>query len=153
MAQDRQRSLPAAIRNRPLTADFAPRPKQASMLYSILPSAVQSRLPRLLSLRRSVSMYGLATRRKSAHSRPASGAQTPEYTSAMVLSGAGALNSDDDIAGYLVESLSTSSEEDVPQTSKGKRPPGMELTESSSGIGWKFANPGRFSSTTPCFHC
>lgn len=63
----------------------------------------------------------------------------------MVLSGAGMLNSEEDIAGYFVENLSTSSEEDVPQTSssKGTQPSGMELTESRSGIGWKFANQGK----------
>ncbi|PMD47641.1 hypothetical protein L207DRAFT_576408 [Hyaloscypha variabilis F] len=144
MAQTRQRDLPATLRSRPLSADFATRTKEASMLYSLLPSAVKSRLPRLPSLRRSVSMYGLATRRKSADSRPPSGAQTPEYTSAMVLSGAGTLASEEDIAGYLVESLSTSSDEDVPQTStgKGRQTSRMELTESRSGIGWKFANQG-----------
>lgn len=148
MADLRQRNLPATIRNRPLSADFAPRTKEASMLYSMLPTAVQSRLPRLLSLRRSVSMYGSATRRKAADSRPASGSRTPEYASAMVLSSAGLLNSEEDIAGYFVENLSTSSEEDVPQTEtgKGRQPSGMELTESRSGIGWKFANQGMFLS-------
>lgn len=147
MAHMRQRNFPATVLNRPLSADFAPRTKEASMLYSMLPSAVQSRLPSLPSLRRSVSMYGLATRRKSADSRPASGARTPEYASAMVLSGAGALSTEEDIAGYLVESLSISSDEDVPQksTSKGSQPLGMELTESRSGIGWKFANQGEIS--------
>ena len=145
MAQIPLRDLPATLRNRPLSADFAPGAKEPSMLYSMLPSAVQSRLPRLPSLRRSVSMYGLATRRKSAVSRPASGARTPEYASAMVLSSAGALNTEDDIAGYFVESISNSSDDDVPQTStsKGRQPSGMELTESRSGIGWKFANQGR----------
>jgi hypothetical protein len=66
----------------------------------------------------------------------------------MVLSSAGLLNSEEDIAGYFVENLSTSSEEDVPQTEtgKGRQPSGMELTESRSGIGWKFANQGMFLS-------
>lgn len=90
-------------------------------------------------------MYGMATRRKAPDSSPASGSRTPEYASAMVLSGAGMLNSEEDIAGYFVENISTSSEEDVPQTSssKGRQPSGMELTESRSGIGWKFANQGK----------
>jgi hypothetical protein len=115
------------------------------MLYSMLPSAVQSRLPHLSSLRRSVSMRGLVTKGKSADSRPASGARTPEYASAMVLSGGKALVGGEDIAGYFVESLSASSDEDVPQTSTGKgtRTSGMELTEVRSGIGWKFANQGK----------
>lgn len=144
----RQQNLSAPIRNRPLSADFAPRTKEASMLYSMLPSAVQSRLPRLPSLRRSASMYGLATRRKSADSRPTSGTRTREYASAMVLSGGGTLTSEEDIAGYFVESLSTSSDEDIPQTStgKGRRTSGMELTESRSGIVWKFANQGNHPS-------
>jgi len=144
----RQQNLPAPIRNRPLSADFAPRTKEASMLYSMLPSAVQSRLPRLPSLRRSVSMYRLATRRKSADSKPTSGTRTPEYASAMVLSGGGTLNGEEDIAGYFVESLSISSDEDIPQTStgKGRRTSGMELTESRSGIVWKFANQGNHPS-------
>jgi hypothetical protein len=90
-------------------------------------------------------MYGLATRRRSADSRPASGARTPEYTSAMVLSGSKTLVGEEDIAGYFVESLSTSSDEDTPQTStvNERRASGMELTESRSGIGWKFANQGK----------
>jgi hypothetical protein len=143
----RQRKFPTTILNRPLSADFTPRTKESSMLYSMLPTAVQSRLPRLPSLRRSVSMYGLATRHKSADSRPTSGARTPDYASAVVLSGSGALSTEEDIAGYFVESLSTSSDEDAPQTSisKGRQPSGMELTESRSGIGWKFANQGGLS--------
>lgn len=157
MAPIRQQDIPATIR--PLSADFSPRAKEASMLYSMLPSAVKSRLPRLPSLRRSVSVYGMAARRKAPDSRPASGSRTPEYASAMVLSGAGMLNSEEDIAGYFVENLSSSSEEDVPQTStsKGRQPLGMELTESRSGIGWKFANQGKCPiislpvSTNECF--
>jgi hypothetical protein len=68
----------------------------------------------------------------------------PEYASAIVLSGAAALNNEEDIAGYLVESLSTSSDEDMPQTSTGKerQTSRLALTESRSGIGWKFANQG-----------
>jgi len=43
--------------------------------------------------------------------------------------------------GYSVESVSASSDEDVPGTSTRKG--GIqELTESKSGIGWKFANQG-----------
>jgi len=54
------------------------------------------------------------------------------------------LNGEEDGAGYFVESLSNSSDEDVPRkgTSKGRQPLGRELTESRSGIGWKFANQG-----------
>lgn len=129
MASPRQRP-------RPLSADFAPRTKQSSMLYSILPSAVQSRLPRLPSLRRSVSMYGLATRRKgNDSSRPGSGSRTPD--TAMVLSGARVTEE----LGYEIDSLS--SDDDLTTIgSTGKRASTMELTESRSGIGWKFANQG-----------
>lgn len=135
---------PMPFGSRPLAAEFVSRNKEASMFYSILPSAVQSRLPRLPSLHRSASRYGLATKRNSANSRPPSGAGTPpDYTTALVLSG-GALVGEEDTAGYVLDNLSNSSEEDILQmgSDKGRRTPGVELTESSSGIGWKFANQG-----------
>jgi hypothetical protein len=135
--------------NRPLSADFElnPRSREASMLYAMLPSVVKSRLARLPSLRRSVSMYGLATRRKSADSRLTSGSRTPEagYTSAMVLSGSRAMVSEEDMTGYFAESVATSSDEDISPspTPKGRRSQRMDLTESKSGIVWKFANQGK----------
>ncbi|TVY24909.1 hypothetical protein LHYA1_G005855 [Lachnellula hyalina] len=131
------RPSPAISCIRPLSADFAPRPKD-SILYSILPSAVQCRIPRLPSLRRTVSMYGLAGRQRSTEldSRPSSGYGTPEpsYTSAMVLMGGREEE-------YAVESVS---DEDTsrPSTGEGSHPVGMGLTDSSGGINWKFANQG-----------
>jgi hypothetical protein len=126
MAQLRQRN--PTPRNRPFAADFAPHAKE-SMFYLMLPSAVQSRLPRLPSLRRSVSMYGLATRRKNADSRPASStsssSSTPKagYTNAMVLS------SSRNVDEEFVESR----DKDLSQIlNKGRQT--IELTESRSGI-------------------
>jgi hypothetical protein len=147
MAQIRERD--AASRIRPLS-DFLPHPKEASMLYSILPSAVQSRIPRLPSIRRSVQIYGLNSKRKSADSRPStgssasSGTRTPDvgYTSAMVLSDRQAV-ADEDMAGYYVESVATSDDE-ISQTKTIKERQRVELTENVSGIGWKFANQGMF---------
>ncbi|KAG0649211.1 hypothetical protein D0Z07_4532, partial [Hyphodiscus hymeniophilus] len=123
-------------RRRPLYADFAPRAKPSSMLFSMLPSAVQSRLPRLSSLRKSVSMYGLATVRRGHGSRgPWSGSRTPDM--AMVLSGARPTEE----LGYEIDSLS-SDDELTKLDDAGMRRPMVELTESTSGIGWKFANQG-----------
>lgn len=149
MAQLRERD-PVSARIRPLFAEFLPSHREASMLFSMLPSAVQSRLPRLPSIRRSVSMYGLASRRKPADSRPStgsstsSGTRTPDvgYTSAMVLSN-GMTMADEESARYYVESVATSDDEDLQTTtSKERQPQRVELTESTSGISWKFANQG-----------
>ncbi|TVY51651.1 hypothetical protein LCER1_G006161 [Lachnellula cervina] len=131
------RPSPAISHIRPFSADFASRPKY-SILYSMLPSAVQCRIPRLPSLRRTVSMYGLVGRRRSIDldSRPSSGSGTPEagYTSAIVLMG-------EREEEYVVESVS---DEDTsrPSTGEGRQLAGMELTEINSGINWKFANQG-----------
>ncbi|KAH9221435.1 hypothetical protein DL95DRAFT_356171 [Leptodontidium sp. 2 PMI_412] len=150
MAQLRQRNPATPPTNRPLS-DFLPRTREPSILYSLLPSAVQSRLPRLPSLRRSVSMYGMARKRKSAVSRPSSGSstssassgtRTPEAgysTSAMVLSDARTMVADDGLVDYIVESAS-SDEETLTPRRRGAQ--GMELSENKSGIGWKFANQG-----------
>ena len=83
-------------------------------------------------------MYGLATRRKdNVLSRPGSGSRTPDM--AMVLSGARIMEE----MGYEIDSLS--SDDDLTNmASAGKRKPMMELTESRSGIGWKFANQGNY---------
>lgn len=121
---------------RPVSADSPLRPESPSMLYSILPSAVKSRLP---SLRRSVSMYGLTTRSKITD-RPyrSSGSRTPEEksTNAIVWSG----RTEGNI--YLAESgMETSEEEDAAGLRKTYRQPAA-LDEEKSGIGWKFANQG-----------
>lgn len=149
MAQLRPRDT-LISRIRPLSADFAPRTKEDSMLYSMLPAVVKSRLPRIPSFRRSASMYGLTTRRKpapsaSADSRPSSGStsgsRTPEYTSAVVLSGSRAM-AEADISGYFIESASSDEDRPPALERKERSGQGMELTERKSGIGWKFANQG-----------
>ncbi|KAK0129293.1 hypothetical protein ONS95_001226 [Cadophora gregata] len=149
MAQLRQRNPRPAPPTRPLS-EFLPRTKEPSMLFSLLPSAVQSRLPRLPSLRRSVSMYGISRKRKVSVSRPSSGSstssassgmRTPEqgYTSAMVLSDARNMMADDGVVDYLVESASSDEDTSMPRAGRNQR---LELTENKSGIGWKFANQG-----------
>ncbi len=122
------------------------------MLYSMLPSVLQSRLPRLPSLRRSASMYG-GTRKqrpldprpssKSSTSSASSGIRTPEagYTSALVLSDTRTLTAEDDLVGYFD---GISSDEEA-SSSKAQQRQGMELTETQSGIGWKFANQGKLN--------
>lgn len=121
---------------RPLSADFTCK-KSPSMLYSLLPTAVQSRLPELPSLRRSASMYGLTTRRKSFASAPPSGARTPEarFGNAMVLSG----RTEED--SYFADG---SSEEDlnIHVQSRNTKAGHLMLDEQKSGIGWKYANQG-----------
>lgn len=119
----------------------APRYKE-SVLFSVLPSVAQNRLPRLLSIRRSLSTYGLVGRRKSQIGTPKSdsGAYTPEagYTSTMVLSSSPATG-DDSSTEYSVEGAL--SYEDSPRQVTGEYRR-MELTESATGIEWKFANQG-----------
>lgn len=145
MAQIRQRNT--VPRPRPLSADFLTYPKEASMLYSILPSAVQSRIPRLPSLRRSVSIYGLskfADSRASSIGSSTSGTRTPDgaYTSAMVLSDRQAM-AEEDMAGYYAESVGTSEDEALQtKASRERQPQRVDMTENASGIGWKFANQG-----------
>jgi hypothetical protein len=53
--------------------------------------------------------------------------------------------SEEDMTGYFVESVATSSDEDISPspTPKGGRSQRMDLTESKSGIVWKFANQGK----------
>lgn len=129
---------------RPSSADSTPPPKSSSMLYSMFPSALQSRLP---SLRRSTSMYGLTPRPKSADSSGgSSGSRTPEagYGNAMIWSRP---RSDEEL--YFTESSVEMSEgEDIAQTDKKRRRQTVVLEESKSGIGWKFASQGIIASCT-----
>ncbi|CZR67046.1 uncharacterized protein PAC_16945 [Phialocephala subalpina] len=150
MAQLRQLNTPAA-RIRPLSADlkFLPQAKESSMLYSMLPSAVKSRLPRLPSIRRSVSMYGLASRRKSADERPSTGSSTSSGTRTPDGgAGFGAMVLADQELGmtdyYTVESVGTSDDEGNSKGPKDaqRQERRVELSEGVSGIGWKFANQG-----------
>lgn len=132
-------------------SSFLPANTGPSMLYSMLPSALQSRLPRIPSLRCSVSssVYGSGRERKSADSRPtstsstssaSSGVRTPdvEYISAVVRGDGGITAPEEHLAGYY-EGVS-SDEETAPKARQTS-----ELTESKSGIGWKFANQGIYT--------
>lgn len=151
MAQLHQKDPALAPQPRPFSAEFSTHTTASSMFFTMLPAVVQSHLPRLPSIRRSVSMYGLAKRRKSkpTDSRPSSGtssagSRTPEggYTNALVLSDARAIMADEEMSAYFVESASSDEESTSGfQRSKGKSI-GMEVAESKSGIGWKFANQG-----------
>lgn len=67
-----------------------------------------------------------------------------DHMSAMVLSEGKAMVADDDMAGYYVDSVSTSDDEGM-QTNKhggARQSHRAELTETSSGIVWKFASQG-----------
>ncbi|KAH8646978.1 hypothetical protein BGZ60DRAFT_424153 [Tricladium varicosporioides] len=147
MAQLRSKH-PTLSGNRPLSADFtaAMPPIEASMLFSILPSAVQSRLPRLPSLRRSVSMYGLSAKKRSVHSVTSSGSRTPDsgYASAMILSRADDISSEDEMSSYFGDASSADENVSRPGTNTPVNIQIMELTEVSTGTGisWKFANQG-----------
>jgi hypothetical protein len=133
---------------RPLSVDptgYGPTPKESSMLMSILPSMVQSRLPSIPSLRRSVSAYGLKARR-GIRSRPGT---PPDDRTAMILSGSrveelGSVTGTD----YFGDETS-SGEEDARGRLNGDRRRNVELTEGRSGIVWKFAGQGMRLSIAP----
>ncbi|TVY82524.1 hypothetical protein LSUE1_G003876 [Lachnellula suecica] len=115
------------------------------MLFSMFPSTVQRRIPCLPSIRRSVSMYGLAAGRNPADMelRPSSETRTPNavYTSA-IFWGRSAGTREDEVAEYTFESASSNEDASRPGTGEGRQVGGIELTESSTGIGWNFANQG-----------
>lgn len=128
---------------RPLSADLF-QTRDASMLYSILPSAVQSRLPRLPSIRRSVSVYGLSARRKSVQcSGSSSGSTTPEIQT----QGAIVLLQEESAALYEIENMGGRGNGDArPSTvvNGNDRIGGQTQTlgDSEAGINWKYANQG-----------
>jgi hypothetical protein len=130
-----QQSLTALLPSRPRLSDgFAgftnfvpaqtPANRPPSMLYSLLPSAVQNRLHRLPSVRTSVSTYGLRWRARPRSMSPA------EESGALVLTD--------------LEEVRDCSSEDSEQgqgfgPSEGKT---AEPSETRSGIAWKFACQG-----------
>ncbi|KAI9741414.1 MAG: hypothetical protein M1818_004220 [Claussenomyces sp. TS43310] len=142
---DQQSPLKSSPCPRPLSADFAsyvPAPSQESMLYSMLPAAVQSRLPRIPSLRRSVNMYGSATRtsKRATTSRP----DTPpdDYRCAVVLRSATSNVKGGDVVDYYAEQTSEEEEDSGRFMSNRSERQGIDVTEGKSGIGWKYAGQG-----------
>ncbi|KAA8570561.1 hypothetical protein EYC84_002823 [Monilinia fructicola] len=118
--------------------------KEASVLYSMLPMIVQSRLPRIPSIRSSVNIYGLVGGRKSeSHT---SGATTPQSlcsSSALTLTGAHTvLSSDGESTESFFPEESLFSDEETSLVSRHRQLQTMGISESKSGIGWKFANQG-----------
>jgi hypothetical protein len=132
-------------------AEFLTHTKNTSVLMTMLPAIVRSRLPRIPSIRRSVSMYGLANRHKissggSRHSsgRSSTSSWTPDagIANAMVLSDTRNLIEEEETTDYFFESASSDDECTTGfRASKGKNLE-MEVLENNSGIGWKFANQG-----------
>ncbi|TGO47008.1 hypothetical protein BCON_0297g00030 [Botryotinia convoluta] len=117
--------------------------KEASMLYSMLPNIVQSHLPRIPSIRKSVDIYGFVSGRKSESTL--SGASTPgslSSSSTMTLvNERSSISSDGETDSYFLYD-SHSSDEDFPQPLKNGQLQTIGLSETMSGIGWKFANQG-----------
>jgi len=128
-------------RPRSLPADFLDVPSYArkSSLFSVLPSAVQNRLPRLPSIRRSVSMYGVASKGKRKGGATIISRTPPvEYASAVVLSGSREVSADRVKDEYLGDS------NDGRPSSSGFVSQSVEPSESKTGIVWKFANQGAY---------
>jgi hypothetical protein len=98
--------------------------KQRSILYSLLPLALQNRLHRLPSMRGSVSSYGLRWRTRSGSE------SLLEGHNAMVLRDMG------EVRNY-------SEDEDEHSQEIGRSGGNtVQLTETESGIAWKFASQG-----------
>ncbi|KAF7881494.1 hypothetical protein EAF00_011863 [Botryotinia globosa] len=122
---------------------FTQTSKEASMLYSMLPNIVQSRLPRIPSIRKTVDIYGFVSGRKSESTL--SGASTPgslSSSSTMTLvNERRSVSSDGETDSYFIDD-SHSSDEDFPQPLKNGQLQTIGLSETKSGIAWKFANQG-----------
>ncbi|KAF7923729.1 uncharacterized protein EAE98_007547 [Botrytis deweyae] len=122
---------------------FTPNSKAASMLYSMLPHIVQSRLPRIPSIRKSVDIYGFVSGRKSESTL--SGASTPGFLSSSstmtLVNERSSISSDGETDSYFLDD-SHSSDEDFPKLLKNGQLQTIGLSETKSGIGWKFANQG-----------
>ncbi|CAG8961951.1 hypothetical protein HYFRA_00013731 [Hymenoscyphus fraxineus] len=134
MEQSQRRTPFSHIRAQ--SADIVQSNMSTSMLFSMLPSALQARIPRLSSLRRSVSSIALS--QSSVSPTPTTGFHTPEmgYATAMVLGRSNDLGGeygsgiDSDDEGLQMTTVVASSSEEI------------ELHENSTGISWKYANQG-----------
>jgi hypothetical protein len=111
---------------------------ETSMLFNLLPTIIQNRLPKVPSLRRSLSSYGLHALQQSPSltnlSRSFSGTSTPaeDYSDAMSVQSF----ETDENAGMLIRrrlSLEMSSVTAVEEP---------KPVENKSGIQWRYANQG-----------
>lgn len=143
----------------PLPSDFAPSHKETSMLFSVLPTTVQSRLPRVPSFRRTVNtgMYGLTPKRKVSESesglgsRSTSGSSTPPpaYTSTptVVLARSEDANTATEVGtSYFTETVQSEQyglQYGARSKPSGRPQPVMEINDTRSGIAWKSANQGK----------
>lgn len=126
-----------------------------SMFYNVLPTAVQSRLPRLPSIRRSISSIGeiggrtMHTKSRSiidTDSDSGPGTPPPTYTSRRTS------RQGSEFRGSRASIISTDTEEmdfrdgmsERPVSSMSTPPP-FTVSESMTGITWKYANQGTLS--------
>lgn len=127
---------------RPVSIDFS-QDLSESRLYNMLPSVVQSRLPRLPSLRKSVSTYTLRSSPPSPRSR--SGTSSPEtaYYGTVVVRDSRNDDMDDTTSLSLdtATTVSVSEDDDLAPPKKQLRRPN-EPTEAKTGIAWRIAYQG-----------
>ncbi|KAL3421202.1 hypothetical protein PVAG01_07647 [Phlyctema vagabunda] len=119
--------------------------RDSSTILSLLPAAVKSRLPRMPSIRQSVSTYGITRHSNVSVSAPTSGTSTPgaPYASAMVLTRRSrALTTTDgqDIREYYADGMSSEDEAALPKQRRKAQP--AEISETKSGVNWKYASQG-----------
>ncbi|KAF2193788.1 hypothetical protein K469DRAFT_549869 [Zopfia rhizophila CBS 207.26] len=119
------------------------------MLYSVLPTVVQNRIPTLPSIRRSISGLRLRSKSVSTSTEITAPVSPPPSYKSRPGSIAPSRNS--------ISSTSTATEEiefreDVSErlATSGSTTPAFPLTESESGINWKYANQG-FSLLTQAY--
>lgn len=111
---------------------------ETSMLFNLLPTVIQSRLPRVPSLRRSFTSYGLQTLQRSPSltslSRSFSGTSTPveDYSDAMSIQ----TFDPDENTGILVHRRLSLEMSRVTAVEDPKP------VENKSGINWRYANQG-----------
>lgn len=128
------RTVPAKGR-RPLSMDLSSmfNPKN-SVIYSLLPSAVQSRLPKLGSIRKTMcSTYGLDLQVEDGEHK----APLEEYTSEIVLREATPEIAE--YGSYFEDQLGVGEYDKAAVKMRSRQ----QLPESESGIDWKVANQGK----------
>ncbi|KAF2493403.1 hypothetical protein BU16DRAFT_465241 [Lophium mytilinum] len=113
-----------------------------SLVYGMLPTLVQSRIPRFSSLRRSVNDFrGRPDHaRSSSESAWTSGSETPppRYSSRQEI------RVSDRISAFTADASESEAETSAYErpVSSSSTPPAFGLSEQQSGVNWKYANQG-----------
>jgi hypothetical protein len=119
--------------------------KKSSMIYNVLPAVVQSRVPAIPSLRRALSDFRALTVRDKdelEEAGPTPSTPPPGYTTRPCSASSSATSSNRNSIAFSDGEVTIQEDVSDHPESAYSTPPSFHVSETRTGVNWKYANQG-----------